>query len=367
MADKIRVGFIGVGNIFPQYVRGCRAFDILEIAAVSDLDVQRAKDRAKEFDIPKACSVDELLADPSIQIVVNLTIPNAHAQVALKVLEAGKHVYGEKPLALSRKEGAAVLELANAKGLRVGCAPDTFLGGGGQTARKLIEDGAIGVPVAAEAAFISHGPESWHPNPEFYYKQGAGPLFDMGPYYLTALVNLLGPVRRLSGSARISFPERIATSKEKYGLKIAVEVPTHVAGVLEFANGAVGTITTSFDVWRDYSPQLMIYGSEGSISVPDPNNFDGDVRLWRAGSNKWESIPLTHRTDVGRGIGVADMAYAIRSGRPHRASAEMAFHVLDLMEGIPEAAQRGEHLMVGSVCPQPAPLPAGLKKGVLDE
>lgn len=367
MVAKTRIGFIGVGNIFPQYVNGCRAFEILEIAAVADLDLQRAKDRAREFNIPKACTVDELLADPSIEIVVNLTIPNVHAQVALQILSAGKHVYGEKPLALSRKEGASVLELARSKGLRVGCAPDTFLGGGGQTARKLIEDGAIGVPVAASASFISHGPESWHPNPEFYYKQGAGPLFDMGPYYLTALVNLLGPVKRLTGSARISFPERVATSKEKYGLKIAVEVPTHVTGVLDFANGAVATLTTSFDVWRDYSPELMIYGSEGSISVPDPNTFGGPVKLWRNSSREWENISLTHRDDVGRGIAVADMAYAIRSGRPHRASAEMAFHVLDLMESLPEASERGTHVAVGSVCDKPAPLPKGLKPGILDD
>ncbi|MEP6988742.1 MAG: Gfo/Idh/MocA family oxidoreductase, partial [Chloroflexota bacterium] len=276
------------------------------------------------------------------------------------------HAYGEKPLGLSREEGQKILTLAAEKNLLVGCAPDTFLGGGIQTARKVIDDGLIGRPVAATAFMLSHGPESWHPNPEFYYKLGGGPMFDMGPYYLTALVNLLGPVRRVTGSAQISFPERIATSKEKNGLKIKVDVPTHVAGIMDFAAGAVGTIITSFDVWANHVPLIEIHGSEGSLNVPDPNNFGGKVLLRRWDEKEWREVEHSHSDDVGRGIGVADMAYAIRSGRANRASGQLAFHVLDLMQSFHDASSEGKHIDVASTVKQPAALPIGLAKGTLD-
>lgn len=366
MATRVKVGIIGCGNIFPQYINGCRAFDILDVVAVADIDVSRAQARAKEYNIPKACSVDELLADPAVEIVVNLTVPQAHAEVSLAALKAGKNVHAEKPFALDREEGRPILALAKEKGLLVGCAPDTFMGGGIQTCRKLIDDGAIGTPVSAVAFMCGHGPEGWHPNPEFFYKRGGGPMFDMGPYYLTALVTLLGPVKRVTGSARISFPERIATSKEKNGLHIAVEVPTHIVGVMDFAAGAVGTIITSFDTWAHHLPLIEIYGSEGSMSVPDPNNFGGQVRVRRYDEQDWREIPLTHSAEVGRGIGVADMAYALRSGRPHRASGELAYHVLDLMESFHDASASGKHIELESVCSKPAALPLNLAKGTLD-
>lgn len=366
MVDKVKVGIIGCGNIFPAYMKGLRYYDILEVAAVADMDISRAQARAKEFSIPHAYSVSELLADSSIEIVVNLTVPQAHAEVTLAILNAGKHAYGEKPLALTRDEGAQILASAAAKGLLVGSAPDTFLGGGIQTARKVIDDGLIGRPIAATACMAGHGPESWHPNPEFYYKLGGGPMFDMGPYYLTALINLMGPVRRVTGSAQVSFPERIATSKEKNGLKITVEVPTYVAGIMDFASGAVGTIITSFDTWSHNLPLIEIYGSEGSMNVPDPNNFGGKVLVRRWDEKEWREIKLSHSDEIGRGTGVADMAYAIRIGRAHRASGQLAFHVLDLMQSFHEASTQGTHVTVTSTVTQPAALPIGLAKGTLD-
>jgi predicted dehydrogenase len=366
VADKVKIGLIGVGNISGQYVKGCRAFDILGLAACADLDMERARAKGKEYDIARVYTVDELLADPDIQIVVNLTVPKAHAEVSLKIIDAGKHVYSEKPLALNRDDGRKIVEAAQARGVRVGCAPDTFLGGGLQTCRKLIDDGEIGDPVAATAFMASHGPESWHPNPDFYYQPGGGPMFDMGPYYLTALVHLMGPVKRVTGSARQTFSERTATSPMHYGRKLPVEVPTHYAGVMDFASGAVGTIITSFDVWKHHLPNIEIYGSEGSLSVPDPNTFGGEVRLYKAGDKDWRSIPLTHSDQVGRGIGVADMAYAITHTRPQRASGDLAYHVLDLMQAFEDSSASGRHIEIASTCAQPAPLPVGLPKGQLD-
>lgn len=366
MAAKVKVGIIGCGNIFPQYITGCRAFDILDVVAVADIDVSRAQERSKEYGIAKAYSVDELLADPEVEIVVNLTVPQAHGEVSLKALNAGKNVHSEKPLALRREEGQQIMATAKQKGLLVGCAPDTFMGGGLQTARKLLDDGAIGRAVSAVAFMCGHGPEGWHPNPEFFYKTGGGPLFDMGPYYLTALVHLLGPVKRVTSSAQISFPERIATSKEKNGLKISVDVPTHVAGILDFESGAVGTLIMSFDTWAHHLPLIEIYGAEGSMSVPDPNTFGGKVQTRRWDEKQWSDNELTHRTDVGRGIGVADMAYAIRSGRTHRASGELAYHVLDVMQSLYEASSMGQHVTIQSTCAKPTALPTGLGAGLLD-
>jgi predicted dehydrogenase len=363
-----KIGIVGCGNISGIYLEAGRVFDVLEIAACADLLPERASAKAAEYHIPKACSVAELLADPEIEIVVNLTIPRAHAEVALAALQAGKSVHNEKPLAVSREDGMRLLKLGRERGLRVGCAPDTFLGGGLQTCRKLIDDGWIGEPVAATAFMLCHGHESWHPDPDFYYQPGGGPMFDMGPYYLTALVHLMGPVRRVTGSTRITFPERIITSQPKHGTKIKVNVPTHVAGIMDFANGAVGTIVTSFDVWAAQVPHIEIYGTEGSLSVPDPNIFGGPVFVRRAGASDWSEVPLTHGyAKNSRGIGVADMAYALRSGRPQRASGDMAYHVLDIMHAFHDASREGRHVELTSTCTRPAPLPLGLREGTLDE
>lgn len=243
--------------------------------------------------------------------------------------------------------------------------PDTFLGAGLQTCRKVIDDGLIGEPIGATAFMTSHGPEDWHPDPEFVYQAGGGPMLDMGPYYLTALVALMGPVRRVCGSARITFPERVIGSEPKRGQVMKVEVPTHVAGVLDFASGAVGTILMSFDVWAAELPRIEIYGTEGSLSLPDPNTFGGPVRLKRAKDKRWRTVPLTHGyAENWRGIGVADMASAIGSDRPHRASGDLAYHVLDIMHAIQDASQASRYVALGSTCGRPAPLPTGLKEAL---
>ncbi|MCY3022506.1 MAG: Gfo/Idh/MocA family oxidoreductase [Planctomycetota bacterium] len=365
---RTKIGVIGCGNISGIYCKAGQRFHNLEIVACADLDAARAKAKAEEFKIPNACSVSELLQNPDIEIVLNLTIPKAHAQVTLAALEAGKHAYTEKPLAVTREDGHEILRLAERRKLRVGSAPDTFLGAGLQTCRKLIDDGWIGEPIGATAFFMSHGPEDWHPDPEFVYQPGAGPLFDMGPYYLTALIGLIGPVRRVSGSARVTFPERMITSQPKYGTMMKVNTPTYLAGVLDFANGAIGTLVTTFDVWSAEVPRIEIYGTAGSLSVPDPNSFGGPVRVRRAKADHWAELPLLFPyAENSRGLGVADMASALRSGRPNRASGEMAYHVLDIMHAVLDASQTGRHVQLSSTCMKPAALPLGLRDGEVDE
>lgn len=365
--DQVNVGIIGCGNISGIYLEMGQTFEILNITALADILPDRAKAQAEKYHIPRVLSVEEMLADRSIDIILNLTIPNAHAEVAFKALEAGKSIYNEKPLAITREDGQKMLALAKSKGLLVGGAPDTFLGGGLQTCRKLIDDGWIGIPVAATAFMLCHGHESWHPSPEFYYKVGGGPMFDMGPYYLTALIALMGPVRRVTGSARGTFPTRLITSKPLDGTVITVDVPTHVAGVLDFTNGAIATIITSFDVWAHNMPCIEIYGTAGSLSVPDPNGFGGPVRVRRPSMENWVEIPLLHGYSKNtRSIGVADMAYGLRTGRPHRANGDLCYHVLDIMHAIHDASQEGKHINLTSTCLQPAPLPTGLISGTLD-
>lgn len=363
-ATPCKVGIIGCGNISGIYATAGRRFEDLEIVACADLDQARAAAVAAEHGIPRSLTVEDLLADDEIELVINLTIPAVHSDVALAAVKAGKHVYNEKPLAIKRRPAREVLGLAREKKLRVGCAPDTFLGAGLQTCRRLIDDGAIGEPVGGAGFMLSRGPEGWHPNPDFFYKKGAGPLFDMGPYYLTALTTLLGPVRRVSGSARISFPERTIGSGRLAGVKIGVEIPTHVAGVLDFDSGAVVTLTTSFDVKAHRLPHMEIYGSEGTLVLPDPNTFGGPVLLRGAEDSDWREVPLEFGyADNSRGLGVADMATAIRDGREHRANARTAYHVLDIMHSILDASETGTHVELASSMTRPAPLPQGLADG----
>jgi len=354
--ETMNIGVVGCGNISNIYLENAKKLDGLHVAAVSDLDPARAQAKADEHGVARALTPEQLLADPAIDTVLNLTVPAAHFDVSRAALEAGKHVYVEKPLSLTRDQGRALLALAGEKGLRIGGAPDTFLGAALQTCRKLIDDGAVGRPVAATAFMLGRGVEDWHPNPDFFFKPGGGPMFDMGPYYLTALVSLLGPIRRVTGSAQMSFPERVITKEPRSGQRIVVETPTHIAGVLDFAGGAVGTLITSFDVWAHNLPPIEIHGSEGSLSVPDPNMFDGVVKLYREG--KWEEVPLTHGyAENSRGLGLLDMAYAIREGRPARASGELTFHVLEAMHGFLEASESGRHYLMESAGVRPAPLP----------
>lgn len=354
MHSPIGVGVVGCGNISSIYLKNLPTFGHLRLLACADIDVPRAAAQAAAFGVPRACGVDELLADEAIDLVVNLTIPAAHGAVALAALTAGKSVYNEKPLAVGRDEAAQMLELAAARGLRVGGAPDTFLGGGLQSCLALIEGGLIGTPVAATAAFSGHGPERWHPNPAFFYAAGGGPLFDMAPYYLTTLIAMLGPVARVSGAARASFATRTA----KDGQRIPVTTPTHITATLELAAGPIATLLTSFDVWHSELPRIEIYGELGTLSLPDPNTFGGPLRVRLADDAAWRELPLTHGyRENSRGLGVADMAAALIEGRAGRASGELAYHVLDLMHSILESAESGQRVTLSSSTERPAALP----------
>lgn len=363
--SAVRVGIMGVGNISGAYIKGCRAFDVLELVACADLDAERARTVAAEHGIPQALSVEAMLADPTIEVIVNLTVPTVHAAVSLRALAAGKHVYSEKPLATSLTDAKAVVTMAAERGLLVGCAPDTFLFAPHQLARKLIDEGAIGKPFAAVGFMAGRGPEGWHPNPDFFYQAGGGPMFDMGPYYVTCLVNLLGAAVRVSGAARASFPERIAQG----GRRIPVQVPTHYAGTIEFASGAVATLITSFDVWAHHLPVMEIYGADGTITIPDPNGGDPKaVQVFSPSTKAWTEVPLPRDDDWARGVGLADMAMSIRTPhRPFRATGELAYHALEVMSAFEQAATSGTYVTIESRPDQPRPLPLDLPARRLDE
>lgn len=360
----IRVGVMGCGVISEVYLKNLRSFGI-PVAAVADLDAERAAARAEQFQVP-ALTPDQLLAHPDVDLVLNLTVPKAHADIARQALEAGKHVHTEKPLALQADDAKALVHLASSRGLRIGAAPDTFLGSHLQTARKLLDDGWIGEPIGATAFMMSHGPERWHPNPDFFYQAGGGPMFDMGPYYLTALVHLMGPVRRVAGTAQTTFSTRVIGSPNRFGERIPVEIPTHVQALLEFERGATGVLVTTFDVWHSELPRIEIYGTEGTLAVPDPNYFDGTVRVRRRGAEAWSPAPaLFGFSENRRGLAVADMALAIRDGRPHRASGDLAMHVVEIMEAIHISAREARHVDIASRPARPEPWPIGYDEAAL--
>ncbi|MDR0876962.1 MAG: Gfo/Idh/MocA family oxidoreductase, partial [Treponema sp.] len=306
---KQRIGIVGLGKISGIYLDNLTGNGMFSkrvtVTAVTDLIEERVKDAVEKYHVRAVKDVDTLVKDPSVDIVLNITQPQHHFAVALAAVKAGKHIYDEKPLCAKREEAAELLKTAAAKKVRVGGAPDTFLGAGIQTCRKLIDDGWIGSPVAATAFLANHGHEHWHPDPEFYYKAGGGPMFDMGPYYLTALVNLLGPIVRVSGSAKMGNKTRNITSEPHAGKVIKVEVPTHIAGVLDFASGAVGTIITSFDIYSHTLPFIEIYGTEGTLRVPDPNTFGGPVYVRKGRAEDWSEIPLIKDyPENSRGLGI---------------------------------------------------------------
>ncbi|MEV0596764.1 Gfo/Idh/MocA family protein [Nonomuraea cavernae] len=354
-SGPVGVAVVGAGVISGQYLRHLNAFPDVRVLGVADLEPARAAEVAEEHGVPVSGPVETVLAIPEVEIVVNLTIPAAHASVALRALRAGKHVYGEKPLALDLDEAAKVLAEADGLGLRVGNAPDTFLGAGIQSTIHAVRSGLIGVPVAVTAATQSLGPESWHPSPEFLYQRGAGPLFDLGPYYLTTLVALLGPASRVAAGARRARPERVIGSGPKAGTAFPVEVPTHVNALIDFPGTATAATTFSFD-----SPvnrrMIEVIGTEGALSLPDPNTFDGPLLARGPRDADWRELPLAGTT-AGRGIGVLDLARSLRAGTPHRASGALALHVLELMTAIEGSAERGEFRPVESTCPIPEPLP----------
>lgn len=364
---KIKVGVVGCGCISEIYMSNLsKKYKNIELIACTDLIHERSEHRASQFGVPRVYEPEEFYKDKDIELVVNLTTPQSHTEVDLLALNAGKHVYSEKPFGLNREDASKVIKLAKEKGLIVGGAPETFLGGGIQTCRKLIDEGWIGAPVAATAFMMCHGHESWHPDPEFYYQFGGGPMFDMGPYYLTALVSTLGPVAKVAGATKISFPTRTITSEKKYGSIVEVEVPTYVTGTLTFKSGAIATIITTFDAWDSQLPRIEIYGTEGTLSVPDPNTFGGPIFYKKPGMGEWKEIPvLFANRDNNRGIGVSDMADSIINGRTHRAHGDMAFHVLDIMQSIHESSDTDKILTLTSTCERPAPLPLSLMDGVL--
>lgn len=367
-SKKTRVGVIGCGNIAQgAYLPNLKKFPHLELVACADLNVELARRQAEIFAIPHALTPDELIAHPEVELVVNLTIPQAHVPIDLAALRAGKHVFSEKPYALTRSEGQLVSHEARQRGLRVGCAPDTVLGAGLQTCRDLIDAGAIGRPVSFAANMLSRGPEGWHPSPEFFYQRGGGPLLDMGPYYLHALITLLGPVSHVSAVTRITFPERVITSQPKAGQVMRPEIPTHLSALLEMAGGQVGTLVTSFDIRGPNScPRIEIYGEEGTLQVPDPNTFGGPVRVGK-GKDEWRDVPLERPySENSRGLGAADLASALLSGRAHRANDEIALHVVDIMQTIHEAGEEGCRKKLGSTCVRPQALPKHLPAMELD-
>jgi predicted dehydrogenase len=352
--QPVRVGLVGCGKISEAYLRP--GYPEVRYVACADLIEARAQATAAAHGL-RAMPVGDLLSDPGIDVVCNLTVPRAHAEVGLAALKAGKHVYLEKPLGLDRAEGAALLDLAEGSGLGVGCAPDTFLGAGLQTCRRVIDEGRIGAPTAAMAHMVNHGHEHWHPDPAFYYQRGGGPLFDMGPYYLTALVSLLGPIRRVAAAWNGEGVERTVRAGARAGEVLPVEVPTHVAGVLEFTAGTVATLVTSFDVWQSALPCLEIHGTEASLSLPDPNTFAGPVRLFPAGATEWEDVPIDGFEVHQRGIGLANLAASLWGTGPNRASGQLAYHVLDTMVALVESGREGGHVELGSRVERPSPMP----------
>lgn len=360
---KRGVGIIGCGNISAAYLRLAPMFRDIEVRAVADINREAAEARAKEFDV-RAETVEGLLAADDLEIVVNLTVPAAHFEVSARVLEAGKHVYSEKPFVLSLVEGAELKRIAEPHGLRIGSAPDTFLGGAHQQARALIDDGTVGKVTSGTAFVMSHGMEHWHPNPDFFFLPGAGPVLDIGPYYVTNLVQLLGPVERVVALASTPETERTILSEPRRGERIPVKTPTTIHALLQFASGAVVTMCTSWDVWGHGHKPMELYGTEASLDVPDPNFFGGDLILTRANAGQETVTPWKHPFGVAnqdtranyRTAGLADMAQAIGEKRPHRCSMELALHAVEVMTGILKAGESGAFVDMTTTCERPAAL-----------
>ncbi|WP_419760437.1 Gfo/Idh/MocA family protein [Acidisoma sp.] len=373
MNKPIQVGIVGCGNISSTYIATLHMFDFVRVKSVTDMVEAAARERAAEFGV-EATSLSAMLSDPAIDIVINLTTPVAHAEISQRALDAGKNVYSEKPLGVTVEEGEALVKLAARKGLRLGGAPDTFLGAGHQASRRLLDDGVIGQPVSATALMMLPGHEHWHPNPHFYYARGGGPMLDVGPYYVTNLIALLGPVRSVFGTAKITRTERPVLSEPRRGEIIKVEVPTHTTGVMEFENGATVTIVTSFDVVKHRHNQMEIYGTEGSMVTPDPNNFTGAVEIFRRGDTRWEEAVVDHPYTEGapgragglRGLGAAEMADSLRHGRPHRVSAELAMHALEVMTGFQRSADSGRVVTIQTRCDRPRPIGRHVPVGTFD-
>lgn len=360
---RLGVGIIGAGNISSQYLKAMQAFAVLDIRCIADLRAEAAAARAAEFGVA-AYGVAELLADPTVDIVVNLTIPRAHVAVGLGAIAAGKHVYGEKPLGITLAEGRRLVAAARRRGVRLGSAPDTFLGGGHQQARAVLDSGRLGTVIGGTVFFGVPGHEYWHPDPAFYYDVGGGPMLDMGPYYITDLVNLLGPVKAVQALSARPLKRRPIRSAPKRGQMMAVRVATHVTGTLRFVSGALVTVTLSFDVARHGHAPIELYGSLGAMQVPDPNMFGGPLRIAAPRATEWTDVPVTapYADANYRSLGVAEMAHAILADRPHRASGALALHVLEVMEAFETASRSGGIVPIRSRVARPAPLAESLRR-----
>lgn len=376
--EPIKLGIIGCGNISDAYLKGAARSKLIAVKSCTDLVPEAAKAKAATYGIA-AVPLETMLADPEIDILINLTVPMAHAEVSHRAIEAGKHVYSEKPLAATLAEAREVTAAARAKGVRIGSAPDTFLGAGHQAVRRAIDEGRVGRIVAGAVCFATHGMESWHPNPTFFFKKGGGPVLDIGVYPVAQLVNLLGPVESVTSHASRGFQTRTVTASDSAlrGQVIEVEVPTTVNGILAFANGANVAFTASWDIWKHTRQPIELYGTEGSILNPDPNFFGGTPRLSQEAGD-WQDLPIeAHPFGVPnrelrsgamvadyRIIGVLDMARAIREGRPHRANGDFALHVLEVLEALERSSVEGRHIRIESICERPEPVPLGSNEEV---
>ncbi len=364
---NLGIGIIGCGNISTSYLRLAPLFKGLEVRAVADINLEVARARAAEFDT-KALSVDDLLAAKDIDIVINLTIPDAHYPITKRILEAGKHAYSEKPLVLTLEQGVTLRDLAKAKGLKVGCAPDTFLGGAHQQARAILDEGRIGTIIAGAAAVQNHGMELWHPNPDFFFLPGAGPMLDLGPYYVANLINLLGPVSRVGALTSIPEHERVIGNGARLGQKVPVKTPTNIHALLEFASGATVQLSTSWDVWHHRRNHFELYGTEGTLYVPDPNFFGGTVEVagkdgtvetvapWAHPFGKVNQNHNGHDLANYRTAGLADMAMAHMEGREHRCSLERTLHGVEVMTGCIKSGETGQFVAMTTSCTRPAAL-----------
>lgn len=366
MTNPLRIGLIGCGNISTSYLARAKNFGAVSFRAVADINPATAQARGEEFGV-EAMSVDALLAHPEVDLVLNLTIPAAHFEISSRALEAGKHVYSEKPYVLTVEEGQALAKLAAEKGLRIGSAPDTVLGSSHQLARKLIDDGVVGRITSGTCAVMSPGMESWHPNPDFFFLKGGGPILDLGPYYIANLVQLIGPVARVSALTSTPSKTRTIGNGARLGETVPVETPTTIHALLEFRSGAVVTLMASWDVWQSDIAPMALYGTEGTIHIPDPNFFDGEVRITKrdeaAELPTWDhplgppnrEIPEGMVADY-RSAGLADMAQAIVEGRPHRCNDAYALHVVEVMTAILRAGEEGRYVEIETDCERPAPL-----------
>lgn len=356
---KMKIGIIGTGVISGIYMKNLTGpySKVAEVKACTDLLMYKAEARAAEFNVPVCCSTEEMLADEEIELIVCLTNAPAHASVCKAALLAGKHVYTEKPFSTNAKDSNELVEIARERNLRLGNAPETFLGAGLQTCRKLVDDGWIGEPISAVANMrrLILDPSC----PEWVWKEGAGPMYDMGPYYITALLSILGSVDEVCGFTKKTYQERVATLPDGSVKLVHVDIPTLISGVMKFKSGVIGTITTTFDVWdRDISERLEINGKEGTIVMPDPNGFGGPVKIFRKSTGNLVEIPYSHDYSGNcRGLGVAEMIYAIHNGKSHRAHGDMGNHTVDIISSIHEASKTGVYKKLSSTFEIPAPMP----------